>query len=169
MTARPQPAQALTLAGILAVFGLSAWGWHQAVVRSKPGRLPAESWEHVKQQYPLPDELGITDGLPVESAQAVVQANPFSQQRHPPVELGGQAGTAPPTPPPAAFVFKGRVTIGSRERAIMEETASKKTYFLQVGQTVAGFKVLDIGQKSVLLSNLTTKEELVVAIASGKP
>ena len=56
--------------------------------------------------------------------------------------------------------------MGNQQRAIVEEGASHKTYFLQVGQTVAGFKVLDIGQKQVVLSNLATQEELVVSLAS---
>ena len=110
--------------------------------------------------------------LSQEMADAVVRADPFSPQRRlvPPPATGGTGdregsgdGGQPPQP---AFTYKGRVHLGQRQRAIVEETTTRKTYFLEVGQEVAGFKVLDIAENQVVLSNLHTHEEVVVSLTT---
>ena len=53
--------------------------------------------------------------------------------------------------------------MGAVRRAIVEDAANKKTYFLQVGQEVAGFKVLDIDESQVILSDLNTQKQMVVS------
>jgi hypothetical protein len=63
------------------------------------------------------------------------------------------------------FVYKGRINVGSRQRAILEDAAARKTYFLEVGQAVAGFKVLDIAENRVVLSDPQTNQEVVVSLS----
>ena len=107
--------------------------------------------------------------LSTETVEALVRANPFSPQRRlkpPPSggETGGGSGEPVAAPKPK-FFFKGRIDLGKRQRAIVEDTTSHKTYFLEVGQEVAGFKVLDIAENRVVLSDLQTKQEVVVSLS----
>ena len=170
---RSTSSSAIAMAGILAVTAVAAWVWRATLVHARRMQLPPESWEQVKQQYPLPEAMTSVASLSVEAAQELLHINPFSPQRRPLSEpsqtSGASAGSAegPAAPQAPAFLYKGRVFMGDQQRAIVEEGRIHKTYFLQVGQTVAGFKVLDIGQKQVVLSNLATQEELVVSLASS--
>jgi hypothetical protein len=56
--------------------------------------------------------------------------------------------------------------MGTKQRAVLQDVTSQKTYFLQLGQEVAGFKVLDIAENRVLLSDPHTQEEVVVPITT---
>jgi hypothetical protein len=93
-----------------------------------------------------------------------VKANPFSPQRRtaPPQTTSGAAGTsgAAAAKPATQLVYKGRVSLGATQRAIVEDVTTKKTYFLQVGQEVAGYKVLDMAENEVVLSDVKTHETL---------
>ena len=60
------------------------------------------------------------------------------------------------------FLYKGHVDLGKRQRAIVAETTTGKTYFLEVGQEVAGFKVLDISRTEVVLSDVKTAQQIVI-------
>ena len=159
---------------ILILLATATWVWHSLIIQHKPLEIAPDNWEHVKQQYPFPaTDIG-KEQLSHETAEVLLQSNPFSPLRKPISE--SEKGTTdtpsePVAPPPKSLVFtyKGRVSIGGQERSIMQETTTKKTYFLQVGQAVAEFKVLDITQNQVVLSNLTTHEELVVSLASSAP
>ena len=104
-----------------------------------------------------------------ETVEAVVQANPFSPQRRfvPPPTTGGSAGAASPPIDKAQFLYKGQISVGKRQRAIMENTTTRKTHFLEVGQEVAGFKVLDIAQNQVVLSDLQLHEDVVVPLVTS--
>ena len=73
---------------------------------------------------------------------------------------------APVVSGPPQFIYKGRINLGKKQRAVIEETTAKKTYFLEVGQAVAGFKVLDIQEKQVILSDPQTSKEVAVSLAS---
>ena len=132
--------------------------------------MKGESWAHVQEQYPIPQEPPEAPKLSPETTEAIIAANPFSPKRRsapPAVESGtGDGGTPQPAEPPKPkFTFKGLIKLGNRSRAIVEDTVNHKTYFLEVGQEVAGFKVLDIAEKQVVLSDLLTREEVVVSIA----
>ena len=118
----------------------------------------------------MPLELAEAQKLSPEIFEAIISANPFSPVRRiaPPSGAPGSGDrpadvTASPTP---EFTYKGLITLGSRQRAILEEVATHKTHFLEVGQDVAGFKVLDIAENRVVLSDPQTKEEIVVSVAS---
>lgn len=167
--------QSVALALIMAAGMGLAWWWRQRVVRAKPTETIEASWEHVKREYPLSLELVEPPRLSAETATAVVRANPFSPERFraPGPASGGEgdpggSGGAPVIAPPR-FVYKGRVNFGKSQRAIVEETTSRKTHFLEVGQEVTGFKVLDISETRVLLSNLKTREEVVVSLTATGP
>lgn len=64
------------------------------------------------------------------------------------------------------FIYKGRIMLGGMPRAILEEVWSKKTHFLQLGHTVAGFKLVDMTENHVVLSNVKTNESVVVPLTS---
>jgi len=154
----------------LAVVAAAAWWWQAAVAQSQQPAPAAMPWKHVEEQYPMPAELSDAHKLSAEVFAAIMAANPFSSVRRlkPPTDAstpegGPLASTAPPAP---QFVFKGLIKFGNRQRAILEDVTTRKTHFLEVGQEVAGFKVLDIAENRVVLSDPQTKEELVVSIAS---
>ena len=163
------------LAACLAVIAAGAWQWQRSVFRvaRTQEHLTMEAWEQVKTQYPLPAEPSPAPVISAELFDAVVGANPFSPQRRAPAGaaggpggggLGGGGGTV--EPPAPKFVYKGRINVGSSRRAIVEDTTAHKTYFLEVGQEVAGFKVLDIAEKQVVLSDSQSQQELVLSLAS---
>ena len=164
----PAPSIFLTLALAAAAIGV---GWWQQRVRHAPVEgIAGDPWDKVKAQYPLPDEALEVPRLSPEAAASLVEANPFSPKRRfvpPAVGTGTQTGGVE-QPPEPVFAYKGRINLGKRQRAVVEDTTTKKTYFLEVGQEVAGFKVLDISESEVLLSDLTTNEELVISLTSSK-
>lgn len=155
------------------------WWWRVSVFRGTPVQVNRESWEHVKREYPFSEEVEAPQPLPKETLEAIVRANPFSPQRRPLTpERGGGDGASgggvaegPEVPPQPQFVYKGRILVGQRPRAIVEDLTAKKTYFLEVGQAVAGFKVLDMTEKQVVLSDPQTHEDVVVSLtpASRQP
>jgi hypothetical protein len=161
---------AILLAALLAIGASVAWRWRQRVVRvAQPPELASDPWEDVKADYPIPDASPAVAGT-AQIVEAVLKANPFSPHRRPLAAndgagagAGGSTSHAPPRP---QFAFKGQINLGQRKRAIMEDAAAQKTYFLEVGQEVAGFKVLDIGENRVVLSDPQTREEVVVALTS---
>ena len=160
----------LALAICMIALTAGTWWWRSQVFAAKRGQLKAEHWERIKEKYPTASGLAEPASLPPELMDAVLNANPFSADRRPvqaavETKPGGAEATViePPTP---QFVYKGRINLGTRQRAIVEDTANHKTYFLEVGQEVAGFKVLDMVENRVVLSNLKTNEEVVVSLAS---
>jgi hypothetical protein len=160
----------VALAACSAVAAFSAWQWQRHVDRGAPAeQVKADAWEHVKTQYPVPESLSPAPALSAELFQAVVGANPFSPQRRA-ASAAGSAGRGATIITPKAtapqFAYKGRIDLGSRQRAILEDQAAKKTYFLEVGQEVAGFKVLDISESQVLLSDPKSQEPLAIPLAS---
>ena len=155
--------------GLTMVAG-AAWWWQSTVLHSAPVAPAAISWKHVQEQYPMPSEPEEAQKLSPETFEAIMAANPFSSDRRlkpagdTATSEGGSSGpTAAPTP---QFVFKGLIKFGNRQRAILEDVTTHKTHFLEVGQEVAGFKVLDIAENRVVLSDPQTNKELVVSIAS---
>ena len=159
------------LAACLAVIAAGAWQWQLSVARSARAELKTEPWEQVKTQYPMPAEPAQTSALSADVVESVVAANPFSAQRKAAATAsegtGGEAALGQLAEPPAPqLLFKGRINVGSRQRAIVEDTTAKKTYFLELGQAVAGFKVLDIGETQVVLSDPKSHENVIVPLAS---
>lgn len=143
--------------------------WYAGLARAKHAELPPESWDLVKQQYPMPKEEPTPEGLSSAMVNAMVQANPFSSQRRvASMPIGAGPSMASPSGELAStkpvFVYKGRVTMGQQARAILEDASIKKTYFLQVGQEVAGFKVLDITESQVVLSTPQSAEPLIITL-----
>ncbi len=165
--------------GVLLILACAAGGswWWRARTLAAPAADPGqESWNRVKDAYPLPRDPGTAPLLTPEIAAGIVAANPFSPERRAvvlPPESGEGAGKAGGTVEPAApiFVYKGRVRMGPRERAILEDTAVRKTYFLEAGQEVRGFKVLDIAESQVVLSDPQTNDAVVVPLkaAASRP
>jgi hypothetical protein len=169
-TARVSPAPTICLALGLAAATAGVGWWQQRVRRAPVEGIASDPWEQVKAQYPLSDQEADIPRLTPEAMEAVVAANPFSpKRRFVPTPEGGDPpeGGAEPLPEPV-FTYKGRINMGKRQRAVVEDTATKKTYFLEVGQEVAGFKVLDISESQVLLSDLATSEQLAVSLTSSK-
>jgi len=167
-------ANVVWLAIVSAALAGGAWWWRTSVFGAGRVELISERWDQVKEHYlmaPAPVELAPRSA---ELAEAVVQANPFASERRalPPSDAetpAGGGGGSPPAPKPQ-FVYKGQINLGSRQRAIIEDTVAKKTYFIETGQVVAGFKVLDIAENRVVLSDPQTNEEVVVSlIAPASP
>lgn len=171
MAGRSLSSPAPTMAVCLALIATGAWRWQVSVFRSvrSDSHLQADTWEPVKTQYAIPPDPNPTPALSAELVDTVVSANPFSPQRRAaglpgaPAEGGSGGGAVAASP---KFVYKGRINVGSRQRAILEDATARKTYFLEVGQAVAGFKVLDIAENQVVLSDPHAQQELVVPLAS---
>jgi len=163
------PWDAIFAAIFLLAAAASVWQWQQTTLQRKAEKAGVEPWRHVRERYPMPETFGGADDRAASVLQSIVRANPFSPMRRqaPPEEHASNQPAAPPPPPPAQFVFKGRVSMGTTQRAVLEDLTTHKTYFLQVGQEVAGFKVLDIEENRVLLSDLHKQEELTIALTQS--
>lgn len=167
----PSVGTAVVLATVLAMLTLGVWSWQRSVFRSQQADVKTDPWKKVESDYPITQELPPVPKLSVERVDAVIRANPFSPARRSaaqPTEGGpASAGQAVVEEPDVAqFVYKGRINLGNRQRAIVEDTGSHKTYFLEVGQAVAGFKVLDIAENRVVLLDPSTNQEVVVSMAT---
>ena len=147
------------------------WRWQADVFRAPRDEVKRESWEGVKDTYPMPKENAEPPQLSSDLAESVVRANPFSPKRRLVPAAGGPSGSdAASKPATPRFLYKGRINLGQRQRAIVEETTAHKTYFLEVGQEVAGCKVLDIAENRVVLSDPQTRQEIIVSLtAPGSP
>ena len=162
---------AVAVASTLVIVAGFTGSWRLSIRREEKSGLPKESWERIKEEYPLPSERVSDVVIPTETFTAFLAANPFSPQRlQLPASSDGSGaaskegtGALPPVP---KFAYKGRMQLGSRQRAILEDSSIGKTYFLEVGQGVANFKVLDIDEKRVLLSDPLTHEEVAVSLTS---
>ena len=110
----------------------------------------------------MPPELSDAPSLSSEALQSFIQANPFSPQRRyvPPPQKAKSLESPEPQKP--VLQFKGRIQLGKRQRAVLKDVTAGKTHFLEVGQEVAGYKVLDIAEDRVLLSDLQTDEEVAL-------
>lgn len=166
----------LGLLVLLACAAAGSWWWRARTLATPAADPAQESWNRVKDAYPLPRDPETAPQLTPEIAAGIVAANPFSPERRavpPTVEEGEGVRQGGGTVEPAApiFVYKGRVRMGPRERAILEDTAVRKTYFLEAGQEVRGFKVLDIAESQVVLSDAQTNEAVVVPLkaAASRP
>lgn len=173
MTAtRPPVGPVLIASTMLAVTAIGSWWWRRTVFHARAVAMKEEPWQRVKEQYPEPADPAQRPALSPETIDAVVHANPFDATRRliPATEGAGMGeGPGEPAAPNAPqFVYKGLVTLGAKRRGIVEDTTTRKTYFLEVGQEVTGFKVLDIAENRVLLSDLKTHEEVVVSMSEKK-
>jgi len=152
---------------------IGTWYWQRAVHRRAGPSVVEEPWEHVQERFPLPSESVHIAELSGDLASVIVSANPFSPKRRqipPPAsqQAQGQGAELAPPPPPQ-FVYRGRIVLGTTERAVLEEAMTKKTYFLQAGQEVRGFKVLDMTEDRVVLSDTQTNEEVIVPMRVAVP
>ena len=171
MTGKSSSGTMLLLPISVTLLAVGTWWWRATVFRSQRVHLPGERWEEVQQSYPLPQETQETQSVSSAIAEAVLQANPFSPKRReaPPPTDGSEAGGAhgeAAAPPPPKFIYKGHINLGKRQRAIVEDVNNHKTHFLEVGQEVVGFKVLDISENRVVLSDLQTNEEVVLSLTA---
>ena len=162
--------QAVALVAVSGVLLLASWAWRSAIVRHPAPPPPTESWQHVRDQFPLPKDPEDPQRLSKETVEAVVQSDPFSPDRGKqpvvPGGLPGAEGESDPVVQTTTFAYKGRIALGNRQRAIVEHLQTKKTHFLEVGQEVAGFKLLDIQETLVILSDPQTHEEVIVSLTS---
>ena len=163
------PSRLVMAVAVAAAMAAVTWWWQAGVFRARRVDVPPEAWQQVKDDYPLSPDAQEPSILSSKVAEDVIRANPFSPKRHqqpPKAEVEGAAQSA--QPPSPKFVYKGHINVGQHQRAIVEDTANHKTYFLEVGQEVTGFKVLDIAENRVVLSDLQTKEDLVVSLSAAK-
>ena len=156
---------AVTLAVGLAVCAAAVWWWQSSVRLDHPER-DDHAWERVRADYPITEPAPDVEPLSPELVSRVLKANPFSEQRQPVAVSSAPEAVAAQAITPQ-FVYKGRINLGQRQRAIIEETVSHKTYFLEVGQEVAGCKVLDITEGRVVLSDTKSHTEVVVSLSSA--
>lgn len=160
---RDLPWEMLLAAGALAAALAGVWQWRQGLDRQMATPAAAESWQHVRERHPMPAPFKLSGEVSEALLRSVVRANPFSPARRQTAQDAGGGSSAPAlpaAPPPPQFVFKGRILMGTKQRAVLEDVTTKKTHFLQVGQGVAGFKVLDITETEVVLSLPNTEEPL---------
>ena len=159
------------LMGAGLVIGIAALAgfWQADVARHSATSAAVESWQQVRERFPMPPETMPMAEPPTDLSQTIVHANPFSPSRQPPATTAtSSSGQPTPLPlPPAQFVYKGRIMMSQTPRAILEDATAKKTYFVQTGQEVAGCKVSDIQERQVLLMNLATQESVVVPLAKN--
>lgn len=137
---------------------IAAWQWRATMVATAAPPAPPESWEHVRQAFPMPSATVAAGVIPADALTEVVEANPFSPLRRQ-APSGTQASTGPakpPTPPPPQWVYKGRAQMGAREVAVLADATSGKTHFVQVGQEIGGCKVVEIVENRVVIQDLTT-------------
>ena len=166
MAANRSSASALACAIFTVALAIGGWWWRSQVMTSEAVEVPEQPWEPVRDRFPLPAAETEPLGTTGEALQQFIEANPFSPTRRyvPPPDA------AEPKEPQEAqkpqFVYKGRIQLGTRQRAILEDLTVRKTHFLEVGQQVAGYKVLDISENQVLLSDLQTDEEVAVVRTS---
>ena len=163
------PSVALALALVAAT--AAVWWWQISVFRTPQVDVREEMWKRVKDEYPIVNDNQPTASFSLENAAAVARANPFSPTRHVvprsvPEGKEGGGGEAGEFLTPR-FIYRGHIRVGQSQRAILEDAATKKTHFLEVGQEVAGFKVLDIAQQQVVLWNVKTQERVVVSLVSA--
>ncbi|MBI3330875.1 MAG: hypothetical protein HYZ96_02035 [Candidatus Omnitrophica bacterium] len=164
----------VALAVGLALAAVAVVRWRAAAVRTERVELAGESWDRVKEEFPILEEPSESAPEPKPAwVDAVLHANPFSPQRRPvgaeeaePPAGGSGASAGAPLAP--QFLYKGHINLGQRQRAVVEETTTGKTYFLEVGQEVAGFKVLDISQTQVVLSDVKTAQQIVIMLKPGE-
>ena len=170
MAARKRPGLWLGLVVGLGAIAVATWVWEERVFRARPPAAAGDSWESVQERYPMPEKTLSAPELSEGVLEALVLANPFSSQRRtrPPTpgEEGGETPAGPVAVPAPKFIYKGRIQLGSRVRAVVQNVVTRKTHFLEVGQEVAGFKLLDIGEERVVLSDTQTDEEVVVTLTS---
>ena len=164
------PTGSIGCALLLAAVTASLWWWHARVWQSPHPELIREPSERVKREHPMPQDPPHPPTTSSETLDAIVRANIFSSQRrlapppsHPDQGNGGESAAVPPAP---QFVYKGRINLGERRRAIVEDTTIHKTYFLEVGQEVTGFKVLDISENQVVLSDPQHHAELILSLTT---
>ena len=161
------PWDAIATALVCMVIAAGAWVWQSHVQATQPKPVATEPWQHVKEQLPMPSPLEDASAVSTDALQAVVQANPFSPlRRNVPKPAESEANRSPSKPAAPVFSYKGRVVMGTKQRGILEDAQQKKTFFVQAGQDVAGFNVKEITEDHVVLTNLQTKEELMVGLAS---
>jgi hypothetical protein len=161
---------AVASAVLLGAAALGAWWWRAVAFRGAREEVVSESWQRFKEEWPLPEPSPEPPAISVETIDIAVRANPFSPQRR--RVQAASSGTGEAAEPPIEriaphFVYKGRINLGQRQRAVLEETTTQKTHFVETGQTVAGFKVLDITEDQVVLSDLQTREDVLVPLVSS--
>src|SRR3989338_9136504 len=116
---------------------------------------------------PCPLSLRIPSETTAETWQGLLRANPFSRARRHVSPPAAEAPTGTPEKPlPPQFVFKGRVSMGTKQRGILEDRRQKKTHFVQVGQDVLGFRVVEIAEDRIVLSDVKTNERVDIPLAS---
>ena len=143
--------------------------WQHRMTRRMGPSSETESWQQVRERFPMPAETTtappFAEGLP----DMIVQANPFSSDRRPPASPASSTTTQAAAPVPARFAYKGRIMMSGTPRAIMEDVAKKKTHFVQVGQELQGYRVEEIQERAVIVSDLATQESRVIPLATKSP
>jgi len=169
----PVPWDTMVMTVLLTFLAAGAWKWRTAVRDQGSPPVITESWQHVEQDFPMPTAMLQPSDTSREALEALVKADPFSQQRRQSAsaaEAGQAPGSRPPVQKPAAqFVYKGRILMGTRQRAVVEDLTSKKTHFLEIGQEIEGFKVLDITETQVVLSKPNSQDSLVLSLTAKQP
>ncbi|MBI3323744.1 MAG: hypothetical protein HYZ92_00500 [Candidatus Omnitrophica bacterium] len=163
------PWSAIVAAVVWLVVAAGAWVWERgAIAKMKPPAVQ-EPWQHVQERFPVIEALPSAPAVSEAWLQAVTQANPFSPKRRELVQPPQANPTQPiaaPAPLAPVFVYKGRVLMGAKTRAVLQDANTKKTSFVEEGQQVAGFQVVAITEEEVTLSNHETGEQVTVHLAT---
>ncbi len=163
---------AIACAVVVALGAGGAWWWHRTVAATQSLGLPEELWEQVKEAHPMREPSADIIPLSPQMVDAVIKANPFSpKRREVPPQTADRATDTPESasqPPSPKFTYKGRILVGSRQRAIVEDVVNHKTHFLEVGQEVTGFKVLDMAENRVVLLDPQSREEMVLTLTAAR-
>lgn len=164
-------AQADSAMVVSIILGLLAGGlmvWEKSVRRHPlaPDIKP-DVWKHIEEHFPIPPSKAIPLMVSGKMLEGIVATNPFSPLRGKETASSGVvADTQAPIPVEAQWIYKGRIALGKRQRAILENTTTGKTHFLEVGQAVAGFKLLDMSEGQVILSDEQTDKHVVLSLTS---
>lgn len=156
----------IVMATCIVLVAATTWWW-QANLPSTESRTERGLWREAKKRYPTPASVEFVSLSP-EMLQGIITGNPFSPDRGRVTPQGGSSENVtqqipkPVEPKEPVFIYKGSVKLGARLRAIVEDVEIGKTHFLEVGQEVAGYKVLDIAENRVVLSHPKTQENIEV-------
>lgn len=72
-------------------------------------------------------------------------------------------------PKKPAFIYKGRIMLGSKVMVIIEDEGTGKSYSVQEGGLVGDYVVLMVGEKDVLLKNKDGEEILLQTVKKEEP
>ena len=93
---------------------------------------------------------------------SIVERNPFVRLEPRVVEEGSEtSGEEGVDEKKILFIYRGMASVGNVVRAVLEEPTSREVFFASSGGQVGKYKVLDITQDTVILSQEDGQEILI--------